>query len=117
MVYYLWIYLCSLVSPNPQYEVTSYQLRGLTASGFHTTKINAPFVAVSRDLLKLYPIGSTIQLYDCEFTGLYKVMDTMNKRITNTIDVYSKPIPKGRTACKCFLMDEEKAIVEFKSAD
>jgi 3D (Asp-Asp-Asp) domain-containing protein len=50
-------------------------------------------VAVSRDLLKIYPYGSTIYVHQpVHLRGTYKVEDTMNKRFTNRIDflVYDK---------------------------
>lgn len=44
-------------------------------------------VAVSRDLLKIYPYGSTIYVHQpVHLRGTYKVEDTMNKRFTNRID-------------------------------
>jgi 3D (Asp-Asp-Asp) domain-containing protein len=50
-------------------------------------------VAVSRDLLKVYPYGSTIYVHQpVHLRGTYKVEDTMNKRFTNRVDflVYDK---------------------------
>ena len=50
-------------------------------------------VALSRDLLKQYPYGSTIYVHQpVHLRGTYKVEDTMNKRFSNRIDflVYDK---------------------------
>jgi len=50
-------------------------------------------VALSRDLLKIYPYGSEIYVHQpVHLRGIYKVEDTMNKRFTNKIDflVYDK---------------------------
>lgn len=50
-------------------------------------------VAVSRDLLKQYPYGTTIYVHQpVHLRGHYKVEDTMNKRFTNRVDflVYDK---------------------------
>jgi 3D (Asp-Asp-Asp) domain-containing protein len=50
-------------------------------------------VAVSRDLLKVYPYGSTIYVHQpVHLRGTYKVEDTMNRRFTKRIDflVYDK---------------------------
>lgn len=50
-------------------------------------------VAVSRDLLKIYPYGSTIYVHQpVHLRGHYKVEDTMNRRFTNRVDflVYDK---------------------------
>jgi 3D (Asp-Asp-Asp) domain-containing protein len=47
-------------------------------------------VAVSRDLLKIYPYGSTIYVHQpVHLRGTYKVEDTMNKRFTKRIDFLS----------------------------
>ena len=50
-------------------------------------------VAVSRDLLKKYPYGSTIYVHQpVHLRGTYRVEDTMNSRFKNRIDflVYDK---------------------------
>ena len=50
-------------------------------------------VAVSRDLLKIYPYGSTIYVHQpVHLRGCWRVEDTMNKRFTNRVDflVYDK---------------------------
>lgn len=46
--------------------------------------------ALSRDLLEVYSYGDTIDVYirdGHEYNGRYVVMDTMNKRFTNYIDI------------------------------
>lgn len=63
-----------------------------TASGYriNVRKVKSgetKIVAVSRDLLKQYPYGSTIYVHQpVHLRGYYKVEDTMNKRFTNRID-------------------------------
>lgn len=51
------------------------------------------WVAVSRDLLKVYGYGSRIKLStgDPEIDGVYEVHDTMNSRFTARIDILSHP--------------------------
>jgi 3D (Asp-Asp-Asp) domain-containing protein len=69
-----------------------------TASGFRidvrkVKKRVQNIVAVSRDLLPVYPYGSTIYVhYPLHLRGNYKVEDTMNKRFKKRIDflVYDK---------------------------
>ena len=84
-----------------QVKVVNYRLSGKTASGVHTKKIKEPFVAISRDLLAVMPLGSYIKLSDCLWAGKYKVMDKMGKRHTNTIDVFSKKKNRGIQYCRC----------------
>ncbi len=84
-----------------QVKVVNYRLCGKTASGVHTKKIKEPFVAISRDLLAVMPLGSYIKLSDCLWAGKYKVMDKMGKRHTNTIDVFSKKKNRGIQFCRC----------------
>jgi 3D (Asp-Asp-Asp) domain-containing protein len=70
----------------------------VTGSGYRINlaklkKGDIKVVAVSRDLLKQYPYGSTIYVHQpVHLRGHYKVEDTMNKRFTNRIDflVYDK---------------------------
>lgn len=69
-----------------------------TASGYriNVRKVKSgetKIVAVSRDLLKEYPYGSTIYVHQpVHLRGTYRVEDTMNKRFSNRIDflVYDK---------------------------
>ena len=54
---------------------------------------NIKVVALSRDLLKIYPYGSEIYVHQpVHLRGFWKVEDTMNKRFSNKIDflVYDK---------------------------
>lgn len=44
-------------------------------------------IAVSRDLLKKYPKGTKVQVCGTAYDGIYVVMDKMNKRYTNRIDL------------------------------
>jgi 3D (Asp-Asp-Asp) domain-containing protein len=70
----------------------------ITGSGYRINleklkKGNLKVVAVSRDLLKVYPYGSTIYVHQpVHLRGTYKVEDTMNSRFKNRIDflVYDK---------------------------
>jgi 3D (Asp-Asp-Asp) domain-containing protein len=89
-------------------SVYYYNIKGKTAIGIRTTEIKEPFVAVSRDLLDRYPLGSYITLSQCPWAGSYRVMDIMNRRYINTIDVYQrikKKINKAQCICQC---DENK---------
>ena len=70
----------------------------ITGSGYkiNLTKLKnkeIKVVALSRDLLKQYPYGSTIYVHQpVHLRGTYKVEDTMNSRFKNRIDflVYDK---------------------------
>lgn len=44
-------------------------------------------IAVSRDLLEKYPKGSKVYVSGTSYDGIYTVMDKMNKRYTNRIDI------------------------------
>lgn len=44
-------------------------------------------IAVSRDLLEKYPAGTKVQITGTAYDGVYTVMDKMNKRYTNRIDI------------------------------
>ena len=87
-------------------KVLRYHLKGRTATGQHTRKIKEPFVAISRDLLSTYPLGSYIQLSNCDWKGTYRVLDKMGKRHTNTVDVYSKKKKRGIVYCDCQLVSK-----------
>ncbi len=82
-------------------KVLRYHLNGRTASGQFTRKIKEPFVAISRDLLDIYPLGSYLQLSNCVWSGTYRVMDKMGKKHTKTIDVFSCKKKKGISYCTC----------------
>lgn len=86
-------------------DVITYRLNGKTASGQFTTKIKEPFVAISRDLLKKYPLHSYIEIYDCKWKGRYKVLDIMNKRHTKTIDIFYRGKKSNQVRCKCLPHD------------
>jgi len=53
--------------------------------------LNNPYkhriIAVSRDLLKKYPKGTKVYIDGTRYDGIYTVMDKMNKRYTNRIDI------------------------------
>jgi len=44
-------------------------------------------IAVSRDLLKDFPMGTKVILSGTKYDGVYTVEDKMNKRYTNRIDI------------------------------
>jgi 3D (Asp-Asp-Asp) domain-containing protein len=44
-------------------------------------------IAVSRDLLVKYPKGTEVYVEGTAYDGVYVVMDKMNKRYTNRIDL------------------------------
>jgi len=44
-------------------------------------------IAVSRDLLVEYPGGTKVEVSGTTYDGVYTVMDKMNKRYTNRIDI------------------------------
>lgn len=53
--------------------------------------LNNPYkhriIAVSRDLLKTYPKGTKVKVTGTSYDGVFVVMDKMNKRYTNRIDL------------------------------
>jgi len=53
--------------------------------------LNNPYkhkiIAVSRDLLIKYPKGTKVYVSGTSYDGVYVVMDKMNKRYTNRIDL------------------------------
>lgn len=67
-----------------------------TASGLYINDIYNPpnIIAVSRDLLAGYPLGTQVYLVcrTCPFTGNYTVQDVMNARYTNRIDILISPL-------------------------
>lgn len=44
-------------------------------------------VAVSRDLLECFPKGTLVKITGTAYDGVYTVMDKMNRRWTNRIDI------------------------------
>ncbi len=103
----VFIFLCTMLISasfeplDPLYDVTYYNLTGKTATGDYTTAIEEPFVAVSRDLLELYPLNTHILLYGCDYEGVYKVMDKMGKRHKKAIDVFTMDRPRPKMQCYC----------------
>ena len=60
------------------------------ACGYHLAneKKIGKVIAISRDLLKQFPIHSFIRIKNSiKFDGIYKVEDLMNKRFKNRIDI------------------------------
>jgi len=61
-----------------------------TASMFKLD-LNNPYkhriIAVSRDLLAKYPMGSKVRIEGTDLDGVYFVRDKMNKRYTKRIDI------------------------------
>lgn len=54
-------------------------------------------IAVSRDLLKKYPKGTKVYIDGTRYDGIYTVMDKMNKRYTNRIDILiNEDMPIGK---------------------
>lgn len=52
------------------------------------------YVAVSQDLLDVYPYGTVIRIDSCsvdEYNSEFQVVDTMHPRIKNTVDVLVNP--------------------------
>lgn len=63
--------------------------------------LNNPYkhriIAVSRDLLKKYPKGTKVYIDGTRYDGVYTVMDKMNKRYTNRIDILiNEDMPIGK---------------------
>jgi hypothetical protein len=83
-------------------SVITYRIQGKTATGHNTYKVREPFVAVSRDLIKKYPLHSYITLKNCRWQGTYKVLDLMNSRHQKTVDVfYRKRGRFNKVNCIC----------------
>ena len=100
----LWTHCLSQSSHQPPLDtvkVLTYKIKGKTASGRITYKIKEPFLAVSRDLLPIYPINSIMVLYDCRWAGKYRVLDIMGKKHTSTVDIYYTGKKKKRVKCLC----------------
>lgn len=95
------IVLFSYFQEVEQVRVLKYNLIGKTAIGKNTDELKEPFVAVSRDLLNKYPLGSYIYLSGCHWEGLYLVADKMGKRHKKTIDVFTKDIFRKNDVCYC----------------
>lgn len=72
----------------------------VTASGAKIssadTAYDHKYIAVSRDLLDVFPYGTKVEVSGCgELDGLYTVADTMNKRYKGYIDLLINPDMKG----------------------
>jgi len=88
------------------YEPVAEQCWGnplITANGsrIDTTALRAGkirWVAVSRDMERLFPMGSTIKIYIREghaWNGLYQVNDRTSARLSKTIDILSNTFNGG----------------------
>ncbi len=54
------------------------------------------YIAVSRDLLSIFPYGTAVQIYGSgDLDGEYIVADTMHKRFSKRVDVLINPGMKG----------------------
>lgn len=74
----------------------------ITASGkkisSSDTAYEHRYLAVSRDLLDVFPYGTKVEISGCgELDGVYRVEDTMNKRYAHQIDILiNKDMKIGR---------------------
>jgi 3D (Asp-Asp-Asp) domain-containing protein len=72
----------------------------VTASGAKISSTDTAYdhryLAVSRDLLDMFPYGTMVEVSGCgELDGVYTVADTMNKRYKGYIDLLINPDMKG----------------------
>lgn len=72
----------------------------VTASGAKISSANTAYdhryLAVSRDLLDVFPYGTKVEVSGCgELDGVYTVADTLNKRYKGYIDLLINPDMKG----------------------
>lgn len=72
----------------------------VTASGAKISSADTAYdhryIAVSRDLLDVFPYGTKVEVSGCgELDGIYWVEDTMNKRYKGYIDLLINPDMKG----------------------
>lgn len=72
----------------------------VTASGATISSADTAYdhryLAVSRDLLDVFPYGTIVEVSGCgELDGEYTVADTMNKRYKGYIDLLINPDMKG----------------------
>lgn len=84
-------------------KVYTYKIKGKTATGHQTWKVNHPFLAISRDLIEKFPLHSYVELSDCRWAGNYQVLDLMGKNHKKTIDIYytkSKKVNSVECTCK-----------------
>lgn len=72
----------------------------VTASGAKIASAESAYehryLAVSRDLLDVFPYGSMVEVSGCgELDGVYTVADTLNKRYKGYIDILINPDMRG----------------------
>lgn len=72
----------------------------VTASGAAISSAESAYdhryIAVSRDLLDVFPYGTKVEVSGCgELDGVYTVADTLNKRYKGYIDLLINPDMKG----------------------
>lgn len=72
----------------------------VTASGATISSADTAYdhryIAVSRDLLDVFPYGTMVKVSGCgELDGEYTVADTLNKRYKGYIDILINPDMKG----------------------
>jgi 3D (Asp-Asp-Asp) domain-containing protein len=72
----------------------------VTASGAKISGTNTAYdhryIAVSRDLLDVFPYGTKVEVSGCgELDGVYTVADTLNKRYKGYIDILINPDMRG----------------------
>ena len=72
----------------------------ITASGAKISSAESAYehryIAVSRDLLDVFPYGTKVEVSGCgELDGYWVVQDTMNRRYKGYIDLLINPDMKG----------------------
>ena len=72
----------------------------VTASGATISSADTAYdhryIAVSRDLLDVFPYGTMVEVSGCgELDGVYTVVDTLNKRYKGYIDILINPDMRG----------------------
>lgn len=76
---------------------------GHTASMFKLDLSNPykhKIIAVSRDLLIEYPMGTKVRITGTRYDGVYTVEDKMNKRYSKRIDILiNSNMPIGKWEC------------------
>jgi 3D (Asp-Asp-Asp) domain-containing protein len=110
---YLWIGMSSIGTV----KVTVYHIEGITASGEHTSEIRENFIAVSRDLLKAYPMNSYVEISNCPFSGKYVVKDKMHKKWKRKIDIFISYNGKKYNPCTCNIKEFTEPKAEEAEID
>ncbi len=87
--------------PSDTLTVYTYNLRGKTSTGQHTSKISQPFLAISRDLRKKYPLTTKVILYNCPWKGEYRVLDIMGAKHKKSADIFYTGKRRNVTKCLC----------------